>query len=110
MISENVNQMPKTLEEYRLSINADIDLEEIFDYTERVHSFNQAIKYLTDLEVVFESLVLSPTIGRKRNEIKTELYSISEQEHTIFYKILSDHIRIVRVLHGSKDIPKYFKK
>ena len=76
MISENVNLMPENLEEYRLSINADIDVEEIFDYTVRVHSFNQAIKYLTDLEVVFESLVLSPTIGRKRNEIKMELYSV----------------------------------
>ncbi|MFD1615673.1 type II toxin-antitoxin system RelE/ParE family toxin [Gelatiniphilus marinus] len=36
------------------------------------------------------------------------LYSITEQGHVIFYRILKNHIRIVRVLHGSKDMPKQF--
>ncbi|RMZ50540.1 type II toxin-antitoxin system RelE/ParE family toxin [Flavobacteriaceae bacterium PRS1] len=36
--------------------------------------------------------------------------SIYEQEHIIFYRLLKDNIRIVRVLHGSKDMPRHFKK
>ncbi|MBN4085337.1 type II toxin-antitoxin system RelE/ParE family toxin [Flavobacteriaceae bacterium AH-315-B10] len=96
------------MKHYVLSDAADLDIDAIFDYIEREHSFNQAIKYLLSLEVVFESLIINPRIGRERNEIKLGLYSIAEQEHVIFYRVLKHHIRIVRVLHGSKDIPKQF--
>ncbi len=102
--------MSKKLDCYKLSVDADTDLEEIFDYTESYHSFNQAVKYLTNLETVFQSLIVNPHIGRARNKIKQDLYSISEQEHIIFYRIPGNYIRIVRVLHGSKDMPKLFKK
>ncbi|WP_262711349.1 type II toxin-antitoxin system RelE/ParE family toxin [Mariniflexile fucanivorans] len=54
------------------------------------------------------NLVINPGIGRVRDEIKIGLYSISEQEHTVFYRIQEKHLRIVRVLHGSKDISKHF--
>jgi len=100
--------MPDKIKHYVLSEAADIDIDAIFDYTEREHSFNQAIKYLLSLEIVFENLVKNPKIGRTRNDIKIGLYSITEQEHVIFYRILKNHVRIVRVLHGSKDIPKQF--
>lgn len=72
--------------------------------------FDLYIKYLNDLENVFESLVFNPHIGHIRNEIKDGLLSISQKEHIVFYRILKSHIRIVRILHGSKDIPKSFKK
>ena len=94
---------------YILSEEADEDLEAIFDYTEREFDFNQAVKYLSELESVLNKLVLNPNIGRKRNEIKVGLLSISEQEHIIFYRIVNDIIRVVRVLHGSRDLPNYFQ-
>ena len=100
--------MFKKLKRYQLSEKADFDLEAIFDYTEYHHGFNQAVKYLKDLDGVFNQLVANPEIGRKRNDLKKGLYSISEQEHIVFFRIQKDHIRIVRVLHGSKDIPKHF--
>lgn len=100
--------MSKQLKGYKLSEQADFDIEDIFDYTKYRHDFNQAVKYLNDLDAVFEQLVSNPKIGRKRNELKKGLYSISEQEHIIFYRIMENHIRIVRVLHGSKDVPKHF--
>lgn len=96
------------IESYELSSEADSDLEEIFDYTHQEFGFNQAVKYLTDLDAVFNSLIYSPQMGRLRREIRSELYSITEQEHVIFYRILTNRIRIVRVLHGSKDLPRNF--
>ncbi len=93
---------------YELSDFADKDLDEIFDYTEKEYGFNQAEKYLNELEIVFISLVANPYIGRARNEIKKDLFSITEQKHTIFYRIIDDYIRIVRVLHGSKDVLRFF--
>jgi toxin ParE1/3/4 len=100
--------MNNHLKRYLLSQEADFDIDAIFDYTEQEHSFNQAIKYLLNLESVFENLVINPEIGRERNEIKKGLFSITEQEHIIFYRILKNNIRIVKVIHGSKDIPKEF--
>ncbi|MDX9789405.1 MAG: type II toxin-antitoxin system RelE/ParE family toxin [Candidatus Kapabacteria bacterium] len=47
-------------------------------------------------------------MGGTRNEIKESLYSFPKDNHIIFYRILDDHIRIVRVLHGSRDIPEHF--
>lgn len=90
---------------YQLSSEADND---IFDYTELEHGFDQAIQYLMSLEEIFKNLVLHPEIGRQRNEIKNGLLSILEQYHVVFYIILNNHIRIVRVLHGRKDIPNQF--
>ena len=94
---------------YVLSEVADNDLEAIFDYTENEFGFNQAVNYLTELETVFLQLVANPRIGRNRDEIKKGLYSISEQEHIVFYRLFSSKIRIVRVLHGSRDLPIYFQ-
>ena len=94
---------------YVLSEAADLDLNAIFDYTEKECSFNQAVSYLNDLETIFKQLVINLEIGRQRHDIKKGLFSLPEQQHVIFYRILKDHIRIVRVLHGSKDIPESFK-
>ena len=98
--------MSKTL--YILSEIADKDLEDIFDYTFDEFGFDQAEKYLLEIEEIFQNLNANPQIGKKRDEIKQDLYSFPKDNHIIFYRILDNHIRIVRVLHGSQDIPKYF--
>ncbi len=93
---------------YELSLEADSDLEDIFDYTHKEFGFDQAVKYLTDLEDLFFKLAMQPEIGRKRPEIKIGLLSFPQESHIIFYRILSNKIRIVRVLHGSRDLPRFF--
>ena len=41
------------IDHYKLSESADQDLEDIFDYTEVEFGMDQAISYLSDLEIVF---------------------------------------------------------
>ena len=93
---------------YILSEIADKDLEDIFDLTFDEFGFDQAEKYLLEIEEIFQNLIVNPQLGKKRDEIKQDLYSFPKDNHIIFYRILDNHIRIVRVLHGSRDIPKYF--
>jgi len=93
---------------FELALPADKDLEDIFSYTDEEYGLNQAIKYLTELEDVFEQLVENPELGRERNEIKKGLRSFPKGSHVVFYRILVKHIRIVRILHGSRDLPKHF--
>ncbi len=94
---------------YRLSREADQDLEEIFDYTVRKFGLEQAINYVSEFEETFASLMANPELGRKRDEIRSDLRSFVKGNHTIFYRILKNHIRILRVLHGSRDIIKFFQ-
>jgi toxin ParE1/3/4 len=96
-----------TLDHYTLSKPADQDLENIFDYTEEEFSLDQAINYLNDLEILFDQLVVNPELGRDRSEIKSGLRSIPKTSHVIFYRIMPDNIRIIRVLHGSRDLIKF---
>ena len=90
---------------YTLSLEADRDIDAIFDYTEQEYDFDQAVKYLGGFEVLFEKLLENPKLGKKRDGLKKGLRSIPKAEHVVFYRILADSIRIVRVLHSNRDIP-----
>jgi toxin ParE1/3/4 len=92
---------------YQLSEETDNDLQNIYDYTEEHFGTDQAIKYLLGLEELFEFLCMHTDTGRKRNEIREGLRSSSYVSHTVFYRVLENHIYIVRVLHASRDIPKF---
>jgi len=96
------------INKYILSQEADFDLEEIFEYTYEEFGLNQAIKYLSDIDEIFIKIVNTPQIGRTRNELIKGLYSMPIGMHVVFYRILTDHVRIVRVLYGGRDLPKNF--
>jgi len=92
---------------YELSPEADQDLEDIFDYTEREFGSNQAIDYLSGFDDLFAKLVNSPELGKEREEIREGLRSLLKEKHIVFYRILPNRIRIVRILHGSRDLRTY---
>jgi toxin ParE1/3/4 len=92
---------------YELSEAADDDLQEIYDYTAAKFGIDQAIKYLSGLDDLFYVLCTHPHTGRMRNEIRKGIRSSSYVSHIVFYRVVDKHIRIVRVLHASRDIPKF---
>lgn len=95
------------MSKYVLSEEAENDIEEIFDFGEYKFGHSQAIEYLLRLQDHFESLASNPDIGKQRNEIKIGLYSLPYVSHIIFYRILDNHIRIIRVLYGGRDLVKF---
>ena len=95
---------------YKLSPEADSDISDIFDYTEFEYGLQKAVDYTTQFSAVFIQLSQEPELGRTRNEIRNGLRSLTQNEHVIFYRLLSDHIRIVRVLHGHSDISNFLGK
>jgi toxin ParE1/3/4 len=99
--------MSKAAFRYRLSQEADQDLEDIFDYTAREFGVDQAIAYVSGFDEVFVGLAANPGLGRKRDEIRSSLRSFVNGSHTIFYRVLKSHLHIVRILHGSRDIIKF---
>jgi toxin ParE1/3/4 len=95
---------------YILSKAAEEDIDAIFDYGKYRFGQEQAINYLIELESLIQTISENPDIGRLRNEIKKELQSFPFQSHIIFYRNLKTHIRIIRILHGSRDLPSQFSK
>ena len=94
---------------YQLSIEADIDLDEIYDYSETKFGQEQAVSYLKKLEELFVLLNTHPEMGRERNEIEIGLRSFPHGSHVIYYRKIDEQVRIVRVLHGSRDILSFFE-
>lgn len=100
--------MPAKPGHYELSPEADQDLGDIFVYTETEFGLDQAVTYLNDLDRCFVSLAENPGIGRERLEIRPALFSFISGAHVVFYRILSGRTRVVRMLHGSRDLPRHF--
>gem|GEM_PF-3066193 len=68
---------------------------------------HQAIEYLTGPESISNTTCKHPDTGRSRNEIRRGLRCISYVSHIIFYRTVGKRIRIVRVLHASRGLPKF---
>ncbi|MBA5628348.1 type II toxin-antitoxin system RelE/ParE family toxin [Moheibacter lacus] len=96
------------MDKYILSKKSQEDIESIYEYGNFRFGKDVAIQYLIELKNCFENLSENPEMGKNRNEIKQGLFSFPFVSHVIFYRILQNHIRIVRVLHGSRDIQKFF--
>ena len=92
---------------YELSPEADSDIENIFDYTVKEFGLEQAVSYTSQLDKAFAQILSNPKSGRERAEIRKGLRSIVQNSHVIFYRILKDRIRIVRILHGSRDLSNF---
>lgn len=92
---------------YKLTTLAYADIEALFKDSVIKFGKKQAIKYLESLNAYLLLLSKNPEIGRNRDEIRNGLFSFPYKSHIIFFRIFKTHIRIVRVLHGSKDIIKF---
>lgn len=99
--------MSQTPSHYELSAEADQDISAILDYTVDEFGLDQAVTYLNDLDRCFAGLVENPEIGRERTEIRPDLRSVTSGRHVVFYRIMTGYIRIIRVLHSSRDLPRH---
>lgn len=93
---------------YVMAAIAEQDVGDIYDYTLGAHGVAQAAVYLSGLDRHLEHLVDNPELGKARPEIRAGLRSFPYEHHIVFYRIMTDHVRVVRVLHESRDMPRYF--
>jgi toxin ParE1/3/4 len=89
---------------YELSAEADCDVENIYGFTANEYGTEQAIEYLNQLDMAIEGLGANPELGKQRTEIREGLRSFPQERHVIFYRVLSEQIRIVRILHCRRDL------
>ncbi|MCC5886330.1 MAG: type II toxin-antitoxin system RelE/ParE family toxin [Gammaproteobacteria bacterium] len=93
---------------YVLSAEADQDIGDLFDFSVQTFGSAQAAEYLLSLEDCLLRLIDNPALGRERPEIRAGLRSVALASHVIFYRIDAPSVRVVGVLHGSRDLPRQF--
>lgn len=92
-----------------LSEAADLDLVDIYTYTAIKFGQNQADNYLMGIDDMLNALASNPMLGKERNEIVNGLCAIPYEAHIVFYRLMPDRLRVVRVLHASRDFTKHLK-
>jgi toxin ParE1/3/4 len=79
------------------------DLREIWQYTRRTWSRQQADHYISNLKTEMEKLRKRPSLGRARDDLSPGLLRKIAERHAIYYRVRDDRLLVVRVLHGNMD-------
>ena len=93
--------------QFRLTSLAEADLDGIWDYVSG-YSEQAADSLIDELFERFIMLARFQEAGRDRTELAPNLRSFPVGSYVIFYRAREEGIEIVRVLHGSMDIPRKF--
>lgn len=101
---------------FRLTKPAIQDIEEIADYIAQESGLEKSERFLSKLESKFSQIVTFPLIGRKRDEILTNIRTIQLDNYLILYLPIlhgrgfanGDEIEILRVVSGYRDLSTLF--
>jgi toxin ParE1/3/4 len=93
---------------YRLSKEAQDDLKEIKNYSRMTWGNKQTQEYLSEIKNSLEKLIISPELGKIRDEIIDGLRSFGVGRHIIFYRLGKTEIEVARILHKRMDVTRHF--
>lgn len=92
---------------YRLSPAARSDLESIWDYTVRHWGEAQAEIYTRGIQAACEALSNGTLVSRSADDIRAGYRKAAAGSHVIFFRLRSDVIEIIRILHQSMDVRRH---
>lgn len=92
-----------------VSEEADNDLLLIFSYLHQ-QSAQAAELIAAEINRCFENLSTFPFSGSSRSRLGPDIRLAVVSPYSILYAVRSDHITILRVLHGSRDIENAFRR
>ncbi len=91
-----------------LSEDAARDLDDAWDYLAREESVNAADTVLREIAKTYKLLNTWPLLGRKRDNVSPGARSLVVNPYVVFYRITEDTVRIIRILHQSRDTDLVF--
>ena len=94
--------------QYRIAEAARADLDALWLYVAEQGGLDAADRLIDAITERFPLLAANPGMGRERNELAPGLRSFPVGDYLIFYRRARGRIDIVRVLHGSRDLPRFF--
>ncbi len=78
------------------------DLDDVYDYIAADNPVTAGV-YLHQIYQALENLSRFPGIGPEREDIRPGIRGLAFRRHVIFYRVLSERIEILRILHGARD-------
>jgi len=93
--------------EVALRPKACADLDDIWDYTVGTWGYDQAEKYLRNVNGTFQTLAEKPALGRIYDAVYPGLRVYPSGRHLIVYFVTAKGIDVVRVLHDRMDIASH---
>ncbi len=93
---------------YQLTNKAEIEIEEIYEYSIINFGLARARKYVLGLHEKFELLADNQTFGIDYSFINIDIYRYEYLSHSIYYQCLRDEILVVRVLGNKQDPARHF--
>ena len=88
---------------------AKADLKEIYQYGLRQWGQSQSNSYMQNLKDHFWSISEQPLMGVERPELLPGARSLPIESHTLFYRVTTNRVEIIRVLHGRQDPQQHLK-
>jgi toxin ParE1/3/4 len=92
-----------------LTDQAERDLQQIWDIVAE-RSLLYADRLIAQFASKAQMLADMPGIGRRREDLLPFLRSYPHGRYVIFYRLVDDGIEIIRVLHGARNIDRFFGK
>ncbi len=86
---------------------AESDLAEIWAYIAE-DSPRTATAFIEQIQGKFEPLLDFPGIGSVRDKIAPDLRAVPYKNYVIYYSFTDEHVTIVRVVHGARDVRALF--
>jgi toxin ParE1/3/4 len=96
--------------QFRLTIPAIKDIEEIADYLAKQASLESSEVFLEKLNRKFQKITQFPNLGRLRNEILPGLRSSPVDTYVILYMPIGQDVEILRVVSGYRDLSILFEE
>ena len=93
---------------YRLTPRASQDLEAIADFIAEDDAA-AAARVVNAIEEKCRAIAVMPGMGRGREEFAPGLRSALSGRYLIFYRPEEGGIQVIRIVHGSRDLPKLFE-
>jgi toxin ParE1/3/4 len=82
------------------------DLRDIGDYSDAHWGTVQARSYLDAIADALDQIVTMPLAGSDQASVSPGLRKWRSGSHNIYYRVLDDTVRIVRILHERMDVTR----
>lgn len=87
---------------------AEIDIDEIWEYSADHWDFDQADSYIQDIVHTCTGLANGTLQGRSAAEVRSGYRKRSVGSHVVFYQESSEAIVVIRILHKRMDAASQF--
>lgn len=95
---------------FKITVEAQTDIESIWLYTFENWSIEQADRYYNMILDEIEYLAKNPESGKDYSHIRKGYYQSKVKMHFIFYRINKNEIEVIRILREQMDIDSTLSK